>query len=1076
MSLVSAFFALSPLYLRSISNAGLRYTIDNTPAEAFSLRLDNSAPIDMADRAILDRELGDMVTTIDPLEHSAGTFCYPKVGEKCYGDHRRGYLPIAFSNLQTHFALVDGRFPQASTTDSQIEAVLTSKVAAQANLKIGDSFILNQPDPTLLTVMIVGLVNPVQPDDPFWDELTIVNNGIVIDVDVNNQRLDMGVIVDEGVFNHVIASYGRGGNLYEWYLPTDPRVLHAESLDGLTQRLNRVQEQYRLRYQNIELRGSLFTLIDQFQASIAAAEAPVILLSSGVVLLMLFQLMTTVALILEQESLEWASISSRGGSLNQLIRMQLTTVVVLGAGAFVLGLLIAPLTLILLEHIGPLATITGNTAPILESLPTSSILLSFVAEVGAIILLTLPAYPSARSSILRLNQSISRPPTRPAWARFYIDGLLLVLGGAFLLRLYFLVGGDTKTLLSDPASLIRTLAIHPSSGLLTDPFTMIGAVLLLVGVALLWLRIFPLLLRLFSAIFKRQDSLLVPLALWNVERDPSHYAQLVLLLIGTLALGTASLALSGTHDAGVWQVATYNTGGDARLQLDPVKYDPKFDITSLPGVVNGTPIMRVTTTETENEVSDTLFGIDPNAELPAALRDAVEPLAQTTGIPLSGVALPPDAVQVSLQVYAELSSDGKTVQTRPALELVDGLGVPHTIAMTSADETLTAVFHEYRAALPSDTNLPWRVIGLRLLSRVNNQGDFTQSIFLDDLATWDTSGKKTTVADFEQVTATEWTAANQVPSAPIFSAITSAHAAVGSYSLRVNYSVAQHGGEFDDPDLIINRAIGSSNPIPVVISQAFAAQPRLSDQRSHLLKIGDEGTIHLKLPPNGLDFHFRVVGIVNSFPTTNAQDHVLIAQLDSLLPLLNSIATPQSFYNVSQAWLSLNTREPNADFKTAASAAPGFIEATYAWDNYNGLRREPLPNAITGMLFAGFWVSLGLGLLDFGFYLAMTARRRATSFAVLRAMGWNARKVWGLLTVEQATLIVPALIVGVLVGAGLAYLLLPFLTLLGGATLRFSLLEISGLLLALIVGFAILLGVTAVRLQRMSLNQVLRQE
>ncbi|MEO8395774.1 MAG: FtsX-like permease family protein, partial [Chloroflexota bacterium] len=112
----------------------------------------------------------------------------------------------------------------------------------------------------------------------------------------------------------------------------------------------------------------------------------------------------------------------------------------------------------------------------------------------------------------------------------------------------------------------------------------------------------------------------------------------------------------------------------------------------------------------------------------------------------------------------------------------------------------------------------------------------------------------------------------------------------------------------------------------------------------------------------------------------------------------------------------------------------------------------------------------------FGFYLAMTARRRATSFAVLRAMGWNSRKVWGLLTVEQATLIAPALVVGVLVGEGLSYLLLPFLSLLGGATLRFPLLEIGGLLLALIVGFAILLGVTAITLQRMSLNQVLRQE
>jgi len=486
--------------------------------------------------------------------------------------------------------------------------------------------------------------------------------------------------------------------------------------------------------------------------------------------------------------------------------------------------------------------------------------------------------------------------------------------------------------------------------------------------------------------------------------------------------------------------------------------------------------MKVTTTESENEVSNTLFGIDPNAQLPASLRDAITPLTQAASLPLSGIAIPSDAAQVSLQVYAERSKDGKTVQTRPALDLVDTLGVLHTVVITSPDEALTDTFHEYRATLATDTYLPWRIVGVRMLSRINEQGNFSHSIYLDDLTTLDAAGKTTEIDDFERVAATEWTIANQIPNSGMFSAITSAHAANGTYSLRVDYALTQTGAVFNDPVLIANRVAGASNPIPVIVSQAFAAHPPLTDQHGHIMKIGDEGTIQLKLPPNGLDLRFRIVGIVTSFPTTNPQDHVLIARLDTLRPLLNTIATPQNFYNLNEVWLTLDTREPSADFKAAAASTPGFVSATYAWDSYNRLRTEPLPNAITGMLFAGFWVSLGLGLLDFGFYLAMTARRRATSSAVLRAMGWNSCKVWGLLTVEQATLIIPALVVGVIVGAGLAYLLLPFLTLLGGATLSFPLLEIGGLLLALLFGFTLLLGVTAVTLQRMSLNQVLRQE
>ena len=57
------------------------------------------------------------------------------------------------------------------------------------------------------------------------------------------------------------------------------------------------------------------------------------------------------------------------------------------------------------------------------------------------------------------------------------------------------------------------------------------------GLGMLWLRLFPLILRAFSAIGERLNGLLVSLAFWNVARDPNHYAQLVLVLIVTLGIG-----------------------------------------------------------------------------------------------------------------------------------------------------------------------------------------------------------------------------------------------------------------------------------------------------------------------------------------------------------------------------------------------------------------------------------------------------------------------------------------------------------------------------------------------------------
>ena len=133
---------------------------------------------------------------------------------------------------------------------------------------------------------------------------------------------------------------------------------------------------------------------------------------------------------------------------------------------------------------------------------------------------------------------------------------------------------------------------------------------------------------LFAWLSSRRRGLTVPMAMWNVARDPGHYAQLVLLLIGTLALGTASLALAATRDVGAWTVAQAETGAYARLTFDPgVGVDPAAALT-LPDVAAGEALL-VTRTPTRAGRPDTiLFGVEPDtfaATFPT-LTQAVQPL------------------------------------------------------------------------------------------------------------------------------------------------------------------------------------------------------------------------------------------------------------------------------------------------------------------------------------------------------------------------------------------------------------------------------------------------------------------
>ena len=183
------------------------------------------------------------------------------------------------------------------------------------------------------------------------------------------------------------------------------------------------------------------------------------------------------------------------------------------------------------------------------SFRTNTVLLSAIAALAAIVVLTIPAISAARRSMAQFKQIVSRPPTSPLWMRYWLDLILIVCGIGFIVRLLFFVTGDLGQALSlfanNPQGLISLILDSANqTGGLSDPLNLLGPALLLTGIALLWLRIFPALMRLIGGIFSRSDRLTGPLALWNVERDPNHYAQLVLLLIGTLALGTAALALT----------------------------------------------------------------------------------------------------------------------------------------------------------------------------------------------------------------------------------------------------------------------------------------------------------------------------------------------------------------------------------------------------------------------------------------------------------------------------------------------------------------------------------------------------
>jgi len=1076
LCVTGGFLSLGPIYTRAVTESALRYTLRGSTDDQFALVIRHTQPLDSALQNTVRAQMGAFMSGVDTSSYMNGVLCgldyqrgapvsndLPHLGRPGRGCPQA----FAYPDLQKLFRLVRGRWPATVTAQASdqptVEAIITGDTARLAPLDLASRVIIGEDASRYALVEIVGIVEPLIPtSNGIWINQNAALHPQLIPVG-QNDRYDYGLIVTPEAFTTRIVPTLSKGSWYQWFVGVHLENLNADTLDALNTRLRQLELDLRLSVSTIEFRTALQALINDFYDTLSRVEGPVFLLSGAILLLMLYQLSITSAMLLDEQTQELAIYGSRGSSRLQMLRLQAMIVGVMSVLSFVVGPFIGQGILAILARIGPLAAVLDNAAGLSASIPANAVVMSAIGAILALIVLTIPAWRAARTSLLSLQQRTGRP-VAPLWQRYYLDMLLLIGGAVLLLRLYFFVtpDGSIDALLRDPGVLIRLLNGTADLRSLNDPFNFAIPALLLTGFALLWLRLFSVVIRLLVRLGRPVRGLLALLPLWTLERDPGYYAYLALLLVCTLAVGTASLVLLNTHDETTWNAALQSTGAAARLEFRSGAVDARWR--SFPGVSGGTALFRTETTEGGTGFEPTaLFGIDPatfKAEFPGGDLHALDEAPPVQG---AGFLLPEDAVKLRMMVYVESTNPESAASSLVISAMLrNPIGVWFALPLTPESEGGSKGFTRYSVDLPPATQ--WRFERLRF-SRKEGFDVSKHALFLDAVEVIRKDGTAQTLDDFE-VPNGDW---QYIPNISLYSSGSQpvrvgSRSAQGGFSLHVEVTIDPSSFQFGHPDILIRPR--RADAVPVIVSKPFAAYYGLRDSSLRReLQVGDDETVDLALPLGTLSLHVHVVGIADGFNTTSAQTPFLVARLDTLLPGLNANNLSDAYYDVNQVWVKMNTRQP-----LDTSALQGVVKADFAWDTYNILRRDPLSNAIIGILLVGFWASFALGVLDFGFHLAMTTRKREASYAVLRALGWNKRKLWGALGLEQAMLALPAVLIGVALGVVLAQLLLPFMSLMRDAALMVPWSMVGQLAAITVLAFVALLSMAILFLRNSNLR------
>ena len=665
---------------------------------------------------------------------------------------------------------------------------------------------------------------------------------------------------------------------------------------------------------------------------------------------------------------ETALLRARGGAESQLVRLGAAESTLLVAPAVIIG----PVLGVWLA--GRLAAgrvhLTGAAQAGGAGIPAVLWLVALAVAVGSLPVLL---FPSVRAAVSPLGVATMRGRQRAVGAasRAGADLALVALAAAACWELAHTSGA---------------LTVAANGQLSLDPVLVAAPVLAAPACSVLILRTLPLASRLADRSAAKGRRIVLPLASWSIGRRPLRHAGP--LLITVISLATAVLAISQyqTSRETARDLAAFTTGSDYRVDLPygPLPLGQAGRIAGLKGARTVMPVVRSTATLGDNVATVTVLGLTgAKAASTVLLRpDLAKESLSVLSRRITPAAAPPGTVLPGrperIAVTATLGRGGGITAPQLQLQIRDSAGLYYLVNAGNLPpdgrpHTLIASLLPGRQAA-----YPLRLAGVQVSFTIPPRPSHGVLRIGPVRVTNTGSGPFPPTAP--QVRQALPASVTRFPTGPNGTPD-------GAHSAEISWLRAW--------------------PIPAIATRAF-----LAAASQHI------GSV-VSLPIDNVAVRMRIVASVSAFPTIPASGGGLILDQDPLQQAL--LAAGAEPLQATEWWL----RAPAApDFGGIASGlqvtSRTAIAASFTGDPFGvdvRLALAAIALAAVILAIAGFAVA------------AAAARERRPELALLDALGMPRRQLTRMLRTEQALLAVPSAIVGLALGALLAHLIVPALTL-----------------------------------------------
>lgn len=490
----------------------------------------------------------------------------------------------AISNIQDHIKIKSGKmFSNKINENGEYEVIVSEQTAQTLNLFLNNSYLVYQPYKNYLNsndffkIKVVGIYTYKDQSDPFWLDWGGTSSRSII--------MDYELLEKQFLLNNpkIVVSQ------MDWGYSLDYKKVSPLNLKNILSQL-KLQKDSVSNY-SIELLSPMHYVLEGYQGKESGIKNLLWIFEAPILLMLIIFTFMVSNLIVEQDKDEIGVLKSRGAKNKQILYVYLAQGLFLSGIGVILGPIIGRF----------LCKIIGASNGFLEFVQRKGIIAKieltdylYCIPVILVFILTILicAYNAAKMSIVEHKQQKMQRGSKKLWKKFYLDFIMLGICGYG----YY----SYKMRENITASMNISGNTMP-----VDPLIYLISTLFILGLGLLFLRIYPYIVKLIYKLGKKIWTPVVYTSLINVARSEGRNQFIMLFLILTISIGIFNVKSARSVNRYIEEKTRYMIGADMRL-----KTKWKSDIDDLSESEKSKVRGRINYKETSFSVYKDIKGID----------------------------------------------------------------------------------------------------------------------------------------------------------------------------------------------------------------------------------------------------------------------------------------------------------------------------------------------------------------------------------------------------------------------------------------------------------------------------------